>query len=109
MHDDVTPSSKSRRQRSVLRPFKVATTLIIAPVFFAVIVVALVTVLFWITLGAGVWVVGVAVGIARPHGGRRLRSTGLRLLRSGPSRWLVRTAIHRAGRALNRLDRPRTV
>jgi hypothetical protein len=86
----------------VLDAFKFLAALIIAPVLFVVIVVALVTVVVWLALGSLMWLVGVAAGIAKRDGGRRLRSTGLHLLRSGPSRWLVRAATHRARRALSR-------
>ena len=85
-----------------LNASKAVAALIIAPVLFVVIVVALVTVVLWITLGATMWIVGAAAGIARKDGGRGLRSTGLHLLRSGPSRWLVKAAVHPARRAWNR-------
>jgi hypothetical protein len=85
-----------------LNASKAVAALIIAPVLFVVIVVALVTVVLWITLGATVWLVGAAAGIASKDGGRGLRSTGLLLLRSGPSRWLVRAAARSARRPWNR-------
>jgi uncharacterized membrane protein HdeD (DUF308 family) len=103
--DRVTGTSGPRRKRSPLRVFKVVAALSIAAVIFVVSVVAVVTVLLWLVLGATVWLVGVAAAIARPDAGRRLRSMGLHLLRSGPSRWLVKAAMHRARRAWYR-ERP---
>jgi type IV secretory pathway VirB2 component (pilin) len=52
MHDEVTGSSQPRGGGSVVRVFKVVAALITAPVAFAVIVVAVVTVVLWLTLGA---------------------------------------------------------
>jgi hypothetical protein len=86
----------------VFGDIKFVAALVIAPVLFLVIVVALVTVVLWLVLGATLWLVGAAQGVAKKDGGRRLRSTGLHLMRSGPSRWLVKAALHRARRALNR-------
>jgi hypothetical protein len=105
MHGQTGMSGRSRprRKRSPLRIFKIVAALSIAAVAFVVMVVAVLTVLLWLALGAAVWLVGVAAAIARPDGGRRLRSTGLHLLRSGPSRWLIKAAMHRARRAWNRL------
>jgi hypothetical protein len=102
MHDELTGTSKPRRGRSVVRAFKIVVALISAPVAFFVIVVALVTVALGLTLGATLWLVGAALGIARDGGGRRLRSTGFHLIRSGPSRWLIKAAVHRARRAWSR-------
>jgi hypothetical protein len=102
MHDEVTGSSKPRRGRRVFRDFKIVAALITVPVAFVFIVVAVVTVVLWLTLGATLWLFGAAAGIARDGGGRRLRSTGVHLLRSGPSRWLIAAAVHRVRRAWNR-------
>jgi hypothetical protein len=102
MHEEVTGSNKPRRGGTVVRVFKIVAALITIPVAFVVIVVALVMVVLWLTLGATLWLFGAAAGIARDGGGRRLRSTGAHLIRSGPSRWLVKAAVHRARRAWNR-------
>jgi hypothetical protein len=102
MHDEVTGGSKPRRVGSVVRVFKIVAALITAPVALFVIVVAVVTVVLWLTLGATLWLFGAAAGIARDGGGRRLRSTGLHLMRSGPSRWLIKAAVHRATQAWHR-------
>jgi hypothetical protein len=102
MHDEVTGSSKPHRGGTVVRVFKVMAALITAPVAFVVILVAVVTVVLWLTLGATMWLFGAAAGIAKDGGGRRLRSTGVHLIRSGPSRWLIKAAVHRARRAWKR-------
>jgi hypothetical protein len=102
MHDEVTASSKPRRGGTVVRVFKVVAALIIVPVVFIVILVAVVTALLWLALGAAIWFVGVAAGIPRPDAGRRLRSRGLHLLGSGPSRWLIKATMGLARRAWNR-------
>jgi hypothetical protein len=86
----------------VVRVLEIVAALITIPVAFVVIGVAVVTVVLWVTLGAALWLFGAAAGIARDGGGRRLRSTGVHLIRSGPSRWLVKAAVHRARRAWNR-------
>jgi hypothetical protein len=102
MPDELTGGREPRRRRRVLGDFKLIAALVIAPILFVVIVVALVTVVMWLVLGVAVWFVGVAAGIRKPDAGRRLRSGALHLLRSGPSRWLVKAAVHRARRAWSR-------
>jgi hypothetical protein len=102
MHDDEVERSRRGRRFRALTVVKIVPTIIVATVALVVMIVAAVTVLLWLGLGAMLWLVGAAAGVAKPEGGRRLRSTGLRLLRSGPSRWLVRAALHRVRRAWNR-------
>jgi fatty acid desaturase len=98
----VTAEREHRREAKAVSAFKFVAALIIAPALLIVIVVALVTVVLWLVLGTMMLLVGVAEGITKKDGGRRLRSTGLHLLRSGPSRWLVKAAMHRARRAWSR-------
>jgi hypothetical protein len=105
MPDEMSGSSSPRRGAGVVHFFRVVTALIIAPVAFAVIVVAVLTLVVWVVVGASLWLVGAAGAIARPDGGRRLRSAGAKLLRSGPSRWLVKAAVHRVRRAFSALRR----
>ena len=102
MHDEVTGSGEPRRGGSVVRVFKTVAALITVPVALVVIVVAVVTVVLWLALGVTLWLFGAAAGIARDGGGRRLRSAGVHLIRSGPSRWLIKAAVHQARRAWNR-------
>jgi hypothetical protein len=99
MHGVNARGSEPRRKWKLLSPFRFAAAVIIGTVAVVVMVVALVTVVFWLVLGSLVWLVGAAAGVAKPQGGRRLRSTGMHLLRSGPSRWLVLAALHRVRRA----------
>jgi hypothetical protein len=102
MHDEVTGISKSRRGAGVVRFFKIVAALIRASVAFVVIVVAVLMTALWLTLGATLLLFSAVAGIARDGGGRRLRSTGAHLIRSGPSRRLVKAAMHRARRPWNR-------
>jgi hypothetical protein len=109
MHDQVTGSSKPRRGRTVVRLFEIVVALITASVALVVIVLAVVTIVLWLTLGATLWLVGAAAGIARDGGGRRLRSMGVHLMRSGPSRWLLKAAVHRSRQAWSRRGSAREV
>lgn len=84
--------------------FKVLAALIIAAPVFVIMLAAVMTLVIWLALGAGVWLAGLVAGISRPDAGRRLRSRGLRLLRSGPSRWMIKAAMHRARRVWNRQE-----
>src|SRR5205807_4528119 len=52
MHDEVTGSSKPRPGASVVRFLKIVAALITASVAFVVIVVAVLMVVLWVTLGA---------------------------------------------------------
>jgi len=102
MHDEVNGTSEPRRGGSVVRVFEIVAALITVTVALVVIFVAVLTVVLWLALGATLWLFGAAAGVARDGGGRRLRSTGVHLMRSGPSRWLVKAVVHQARRAWHR-------
>jgi hypothetical protein len=93
---------RPHRRWRALGVFRLAAALIVGISALLVTVVALVTVVLWLCVGAFLWLVGAAAAVAKRDGGRRLRRTGLHFMRSGPSRWLVRGARHRFTRAWKR-------